>query len=50
MQKVPYLLVVGKREAEAGQAALRERAKGDRGAIPVEDIIREMRMAIERKS
>jgi len=33
MQKVPYMLVVGGREAEAGTVAVRERTAGDLGAM-----------------
>jgi threonyl-tRNA synthetase len=34
MQKIPYMLVIGGREAEAGQVAVRHRKRGDLGAIP----------------
>jgi len=36
MQKVPYMLVVGGREAEAGTVAVRERTTGDLGAMTAE--------------
>jgi threonyl-tRNA synthetase len=35
---VPYMLVVGDREAEAQAAAVRVRGGGDLGAKPVEEI------------
>jgi threonyl-tRNA synthetase len=38
MRKVPYMLVVGDREAEAKAAALRVRGGGDLGAVPVVEI------------
>ncbi len=38
MQKVPYMLVIGDREVEAGAAALRSRTEGDLGAKPVPEI------------
>jgi threonyl-tRNA synthetase len=38
-EKVPYMLVLGKREAEAGKVALRKHGKGDQGAILLEDFI-----------
>ena len=38
MQKVPYMLVIGDREIEAGSAALRSRTEGDLGAKPVDEI------------
>jgi threonyl-tRNA synthetase len=39
MQKVPYLLVVGEKEAAANTVAVRMLAGADRGAIPVADFI-----------
>lgn len=41
LQKVPFMLVVGDREKEQRAVAVRERAKGDIGAMPV-DQFREM--------
>jgi threonyl-tRNA synthetase len=35
LEKVPFLLVCGNREAEAGQVAVRSREKGDEGAQAV---------------
>ncbi len=35
LRKVPYLLVVGDREAEAGQVSVRRHGEGDRGAVEV---------------
>jgi threonyl-tRNA synthetase len=39
MQKVPYMLVIGGREAEAGQVAVRHRKRGDLGPIPLEEFV-----------
>jgi threonyl-tRNA synthetase len=39
LRKVPYMLVVGDREEEAGQAALRAHGRGDEGSAPVEAIV-----------
>jgi threonyl-tRNA synthetase len=36
LQKVPYMLVVGGKEAEAGTVSVRHRSKGDLGPRPVE--------------
>ena len=38
MQKVPYMLVVGAREEEAGQVAVRLRTEEDLGAMDLETI------------
>jgi threonyl-tRNA synthetase len=37
MQKVPYMLVLGDREVQEGKVAVRERSKGDIGAMSVEE-------------
>ncbi|MDX2102727.1 MAG: threonine--tRNA ligase [Alphaproteobacteria bacterium] len=39
MQKVPYMLVVGDKEAEQGMAAVRLRSGKDLGAIVIDDVI-----------
>lgn len=40
--KVPYTLVIGKRELEAGKVAVRVRGKGDIGAIPTEEFAQKL--------
>ncbi len=37
LQKVPYMLVVGDREVEAGAVAVRTRSNEDRGAMPIDE-------------
>jgi len=37
MMRVPYLLVVGPKEAESGTVSVNERGVGDTGAVPLED-------------
>jgi threonyl-tRNA synthetase len=39
LQKVPYMLVVGDKEAEAGAAALRSRSGEDLGPLPLYQVI-----------
>ena len=39
LQKIPYMLVVGDREAADGTVAVRKRKGGDQGAQPVEAVI-----------
>ena len=36
-QKVPYMLVVGDKEAEGGPVSVRERTEGDQGTMTVDD-------------
>jgi threonyl-tRNA synthetase len=43
LQKVPYMLVVGDREAEEGTAAVRRHGVGDEGSAPLEDVIERLR-------
>jgi len=42
IHKVPYMVIVGKREAEDGTVSVRERSRGDRGAMRPEDLAREI--------
>lgn len=37
--RLPYMLVVGDREAEAGTVALRHREEGDLGPQPLEEVL-----------
>ncbi len=39
IQKIPYMLVVGDREAQAGQVSVRNRKLGDQGAVGVDEFI-----------
>src|SRR5881628_3780965 len=39
LRKVPYMLVVGAREAEAGTVSLRHRSGDDLGAVPVDRVL-----------
>jgi threonyl-tRNA synthetase len=38
LRKIPYMLVVGDREAESGTVALREHRAGDRGAVALDEL------------
>ena len=37
LEKVPYMLVIGDKEAEAGTVAVRSRKEGDCGAVPLDE-------------
>ncbi len=39
LQKIPYMLVIGDREQEAGAVAVRTRTEEDRGAMSVDDFL-----------
>lgn len=49
-QKIPYLLVVGDKEITADAVAVRERGKGDLGAMPIEKFIEKITEEIKNKS
>lgn len=50
MSKVPYMIVIGEKEAESKQVAVRHRTEGDKGAMPVEAFIAQCRSEIEIKN
>jgi threonyl-tRNA synthetase len=50
MKKVPYMLIVGEKEAAAGTVSLRKRAGGDQGAVAVEELIEQAKALIGSRS
>jgi threonyl-tRNA synthetase len=50
LQKVPYMLVIGGREAEANAVAVRLRSGEDLGAMPIEEFLSLIQPVIETKS
>jgi threonyl-tRNA synthetase len=50
LQKVPYMLIVGNREAEAGAASLRLRTEEDLGSMPLDEFIAMAQQVIAEKS
>jgi threonyl-tRNA synthetase len=50
LQKVPYMLVVGDREAESGAVSVRHRKQGDLGAKPLEQFIGDVRALVDSKA
>lgn len=49
-QKVPYLLIVGDREAEAESVNVRKRGEKEQEAMPTEDFIRRATDEVERRA
>ena len=47
--RIPYLLVVGEREAAAGEVAVRSRDKGEEGAMKFDDVLARLEKEIEEK-
>ena len=50
MQKVPYVLVMGDKEAEAESVSVRARGKGDQGSIAFDEFVKHVRKIVETKS
>jgi threonyl-tRNA synthetase len=45
--KIPYMLVIGRKEAESGTVSVRRRGKGDTGVVPADEIV--ARIGIENR-
>ena len=50
LQKIPYMLVLGGKEAEAGTVSVRHRTKGDLGPRPVEQFIADLRAEVDTRA
>ena len=50
LEKVPYMLVLGQKEEEAGEVAVRSRFAGDEGAKKYEDFVAAIKEEIETKT
>jgi threonyl-tRNA synthetase len=49
MQKMPYLLVAGEREMQAGHVAVRTRKGEDLGSMPIAELIARLKAEVETK-
>lgn len=49
LEKIPYMLVVGDKDIEAGTVSVRSRKEGDQGAMNVDDCIAMIREEIDSK-
>jgi threonyl-tRNA synthetase len=50
LELIPYMCIVGGREAETGSVAIRDRIDGDLGAMPVEEAIRRFHGEVAAKT
>ena len=50
LQKIPYMLVVGPKEAEAGTVAVRHRSKGDLGPRPLAELVESLRQESDSRA
>jgi threonyl-tRNA synthetase len=49
IEKIPYMLIIGGKEAEAGSVAVRHRSKGDLGPRPLEQFVTDLRAEIDSR-
>jgi threonyl-tRNA synthetase len=49
LNKIPYCLVVGEREAKQGTVSVRKRGEGDKGTSKIEEFITQIKQEIENK-
>jgi threonyl-tRNA synthetase len=50
LQKIPYMLVVGDREAQNGTVSVRNRKHGDQGVKSLDDFLASIRTLIDTKA
>jgi threonyl-tRNA synthetase len=50
MQKIPYMLIVGSKEAEAGSVSVRHQSKGDLGPRPLADFLSDLRHQVDTRA
>jgi threonyl-tRNA synthetase len=50
LQKIPYMFVVGAKEAEAGTVSVRHRSKGDLGPKPLSEAVNMLREQIDSRA
>ncbi len=50
MQKIPYMLIVGAKEAEAGTVSVRHQSKGDLGPRPLAQFISDLRAQVDSRT
>jgi threonyl-tRNA synthetase len=49
LKKIPFMLVVGEKEAENGEVSVRQRLEGDKGSMSVEDFAKIVQQSIENE-
>jgi threonyl-tRNA synthetase len=50
MAKVPYMLIIGGKEAEAGTVSVRHRSKGDLGPRPFAEFVSALREEVRSRA
>ena len=49
LQKIPYMIIVGEKEAQAGKISVRKRKEGDKGQTTLTELINEISKEIKQK-
>ena len=49
LEKVPYMLVLGAREEQAGEIAVRSRKNGDEGALSASEFVKRIQMEVKER-
>jgi threonyl-tRNA synthetase len=49
LDKIPYMLVLGEKEQQAGTVAVRDRTDGDLGAMPIAELVNRLRTEVAEK-
>ena len=49
LQKIPYMLIIGDKEAESGTVSVRMRGEGDIGAMAVDDFLARALLEVAEK-
>jgi len=49
LKRIPYLLIVGEKEAESGTVSVRKQGEGDKGSMKIEEFIEFIRLEIKNE-
>ena len=50
LEKLPYMVIVGEKEMEEGTVSVRSRKDGDKGALKLDEWIKELKAEVENKA
>jgi threonyl-tRNA synthetase len=49
LKRIPYLLIIGEKEAESGTVAVRKQGEGDKGSMKIEEFADFIRSEIKKE-
>ena len=47
MKRIPYMLIVGEKEAENGEVSVRKQGEGDQGSVKIANFAAQLRKEVE---